>query len=114
MPRIRLGALEAKFVSDARVVGHPQVNPDWDMRIGQVSLQEEIDCSRVLQITSILISRGVFVCAPWKTLSRLWCCVIRIGMMRPIESSNLRVDGIIETCINVAEINRAREFYQLL
>jgi catechol 2,3-dioxygenase-like lactoylglutathione lyase family enzyme len=35
-------------------------------------------------------------------------------MMRPIESSNLRVDGIVETCINVAEINRAREFYQLL
>ena len=34
--------------------------------------------------------------------------------MRPIESSNLRVDGIVETCINVAEINRAREFYQLL
>jgi len=35
-------------------------------------------------------------------------------MKRPIESSNLRVDGIVETCINVAEINRAREFYQLL
>lgn len=35
-------------------------------------------------------------------------------MMRPIESSNLRVDGIVETCINVAEINRAREFYQLV
>jgi hypothetical protein len=35
-------------------------------------------------------------------------------MMRPIESSNLRVDGIVETCINVAEINRSREFYQLL
>jgi catechol 2,3-dioxygenase-like lactoylglutathione lyase family enzyme len=34
--------------------------------------------------------------------------------MRPIESSNLRVDGIVETCINVAEINRAREFYQLV
>ena len=34
--------------------------------------------------------------------------------MRPIESSNLRVDGIVETCINVADINRAREFYQLL
>jgi hypothetical protein len=28
-------------------------------------------------------------------------------MMRPIESSNLRVDGIVETCINVAEINRS-------
>ncbi len=35
-------------------------------------------------------------------------------MMRPIESSNLKVDGIVETCINVAEINRAREFYQSL
>jgi hypothetical protein len=35
-------------------------------------------------------------------------------MMRPIESSNLRVDGIVETCINVAEINRASEFYQSL
>ena len=35
-------------------------------------------------------------------------------MMRPIESSDLRVDGIVETCINIAEINRAREFYQLL
>ena len=34
--------------------------------------------------------------------------------MRPSESSNLRVDGIVETCINVAEINRAREFYQSL
>jgi len=32
--------------------------------------------------------------------------------MRPIKSSNVRVDGIVETCINVAEINRAREFYQ--
>ena len=32
--------------------------------------------------------------------------------MRPIESSNARVNGIVETCINVAEINRAREFYQ--
>jgi catechol 2,3-dioxygenase-like lactoylglutathione lyase family enzyme len=35
-------------------------------------------------------------------------------MMRPIESSNLRVAGIVETCINVAEIDRAREFYQSL
>jgi catechol 2,3-dioxygenase-like lactoylglutathione lyase family enzyme len=34
--------------------------------------------------------------------------------MRPSESSNLQVDGIVETCINVAEINRAREFYQSL
>ena len=24
------------------------------------------------------------------------------------------MDGIVETCINVAEINRAREFYQSL
>jgi catechol 2,3-dioxygenase-like lactoylglutathione lyase family enzyme len=28
--------------------------------------------------------------------------------------SNLQVRGIVETCINVAEINRAREFYQSL
>lgn len=35
-------------------------------------------------------------------------------MARPIESPNLRVNGIIETCINVAEINRARQFYQSL
>ena len=34
--------------------------------------------------------------------------------MRPIESSNLRVERIVETCINVAEINRALEFYQSL
>ena len=34
--------------------------------------------------------------------------------MRLFESSNLRVDGIVETCINVAEINRARQFYQSL
>jgi catechol 2,3-dioxygenase-like lactoylglutathione lyase family enzyme len=35
-------------------------------------------------------------------------------MMSPLESSNLQVYGIVETCINVAEINRAREFYQSL
>jgi hypothetical protein len=35
-------------------------------------------------------------------------------MMTPIENSNLQLDGIVETCINVAEINRAREFYQSL
>ena len=34
--------------------------------------------------------------------------------MRPIESSSLRVNGIVETCTNVAEINRGREFYQFL
>ena len=34
--------------------------------------------------------------------------------MTPIENSNLQLDGIVETCINVAEINRAREFYQSL
>lgn len=28
--------------------------------------------------------------------------------------SNLQVRGIVETCINVADINRAREFYQSL
>ena len=40
--------------------------------------------------------------------------ILKLEMMRPIESSNLQVDGIVETCINVAEINRAREFYQSL
>jgi catechol 2,3-dioxygenase-like lactoylglutathione lyase family enzyme len=29
-------------------------------------------------------------------------------------ASNLQVRGIVETCINVAEIHRAREFYQSL
>ena len=43
----------------------------------------------------------------------LWC-VVKSEMMRLIESSNLQVDRIVETCINVAEINRAREFYQSL
>jgi catechol 2,3-dioxygenase-like lactoylglutathione lyase family enzyme len=40
--------------------------------------------------------------------------LLKLEMVRPIESSNLQVHGIVETCINVAEINRAREFYQLL
>jgi catechol 2,3-dioxygenase-like lactoylglutathione lyase family enzyme len=40
--------------------------------------------------------------------------LLKLEMMRPIESSSLRVGGIVETCINVAEINRAREFYQSL
>jgi catechol 2,3-dioxygenase-like lactoylglutathione lyase family enzyme len=40
--------------------------------------------------------------------------LLELEMMRPIESSNLRVEGIVETCINVAEINRALEFYQSL
>jgi catechol 2,3-dioxygenase-like lactoylglutathione lyase family enzyme len=31
-----------------------------------------------------------------------------------MSTSNLQVRGIVETCINVAEINRAREFYQSL
>src|SRR4029077_8948861 len=39
---------------------------------------------------------------------------LKLEIMRPIESSNLQVDRIVETCINVAEINRAREFYQSL
>jgi catechol 2,3-dioxygenase-like lactoylglutathione lyase family enzyme len=40
--------------------------------------------------------------------------LLKLERMRPIESSNLQVDGIVETCINVAEINPAREFYQSL
>jgi catechol 2,3-dioxygenase-like lactoylglutathione lyase family enzyme len=40
--------------------------------------------------------------------------LLKLEMMRPIESSNLRVERIVETCINVAEINRALEFYQSL
>ena len=40
--------------------------------------------------------------------------LLKLEMMKQIEISNLRVDGIVETCINVAEINRAREFYQFL
>jgi len=40
--------------------------------------------------------------------------LLKLEMIRPIESSNLQVGGIVETCINVAEINRAREFYQSL
>jgi catechol 2,3-dioxygenase-like lactoylglutathione lyase family enzyme len=51
--------------------------------------------------------------APFR-ISRPFGALLKSEMMRPIESSNLQVDGIVETCINVAEINRAREFYQLL
>ena len=40
--------------------------------------------------------------------------LLELEMMRPIESSNLWVVGIVETCINVADINRARQFYQSL
>jgi hypothetical protein len=40
--------------------------------------------------------------------------LLKLEMMRPIESSNLRVEGIVETCINVAEICPALEFYQSL
>jgi catechol 2,3-dioxygenase-like lactoylglutathione lyase family enzyme len=40
--------------------------------------------------------------------------LLELKIMRPIESSNLRVHGIVETCINVTEIDRAREFYQSL
>jgi len=39
------------------------------------------------------------------TLSRRGGVLLKLEMMRPIESSNLRVDRIV---------NRAREFYQLL
>ena len=51
-------------------------------------------------------SCGVRLAAPL-TLSRPRGVLLKLEMMRPIESSNLQVDGIVETCINVAEINRA-------
>jgi catechol 2,3-dioxygenase-like lactoylglutathione lyase family enzyme len=35
-------------------------------------------------------------------------------MTKPLANPHLQVHGIVETCINVAEIPRAREFYQLL
>ncbi len=35
-------------------------------------------------------------------------------MIKPLANSLLQVHGIVETCINVAEITRAREFYQSL
>ncbi len=44
------------------------------------------------------------------TISRPRGALLKLEIMRSIESSNLQVDGIVETCINVAEINRAREF----
>ena len=35
-------------------------------------------------------------------------------MIKPVADTHLQVHGIVETCINVAEIDRAREFYQSL
>jgi catechol 2,3-dioxygenase-like lactoylglutathione lyase family enzyme len=35
-------------------------------------------------------------------------------MIKPVADTQLQVHGIVETCINVADINRAREFYQSL
>jgi catechol 2,3-dioxygenase-like lactoylglutathione lyase family enzyme len=35
-------------------------------------------------------------------------------MIKPLTNPHLQVHGIVETCINVAEILRAREFYQSL
>ena len=35
-------------------------------------------------------------------------------MIKPLTNPHLQVHGIAETCINVAEILRAREFYQSL
>lgn len=35
-------------------------------------------------------------------------------MIKPLANPHLQVHGIVETCINVAEISRAREFYQSL
>lgn len=35
-------------------------------------------------------------------------------MIKPLAKSDLQVQGIVETCINVTEMNRAREFYQSL
>ena len=40
--------------------------------------------------------------------------LLRLEMINPLAKPNLQVRGIVETCINVAEINRAREFYQSL
>jgi catechol 2,3-dioxygenase-like lactoylglutathione lyase family enzyme len=48
------------------------------------------------------------------TTSRPPGALLKLKMMRSIETSNLQLDGIVETCINVAEINRARAFYQSL
>ena len=35
-------------------------------------------------------------------------------MNKPLANPHLQVNGIVETCINVAEIDRARKFYQSL
>jgi hypothetical protein len=67
----------------------------------------------VLHKRSTFIARAVFVCCAIE-ISRPRGGLLKLEMMRPIESSNLKVDGIVETCINVAEISRAREFYQSL
>jgi catechol 2,3-dioxygenase-like lactoylglutathione lyase family enzyme len=56
----------------------------------------------------------MFVCCAIDAFPHGRLALLKLEMMRPIESSNLRVAGIVETCINVAEIDRAREFYQSL
>jgi len=48
-------------------------------------------------MTSTFISRVVLVAAPL-TLSRPCGVLLELEIMRAIESSNLRVDGIVETC----------------
>lgn len=40
--------------------------------------------------------------------------LLNFGMIKPLPNAHLRVNGIVETCINVAEIDRARKFYQNL
>jgi catechol 2,3-dioxygenase-like lactoylglutathione lyase family enzyme len=38
--------------------------------------------------------------------------LLQLEIVKSIERAELQVLGIVETCINVAEIDRAREFYQ--
>ena len=40
--------------------------------------------------------------------------LLNFGMIKPLANSHLQVNGIVETCINVAEIDRARNFCQSL
>jgi hypothetical protein len=51
----------------------------------------------VSHMTSTFISRAVLVAAPL-TFSRPCGVLLELEIMRAIESSNLRVDGIVETC----------------
>ena len=63
---------------------------------------------------STFISGAVFLCCAVDDFPPCDALLKLKIMMTPIENSNLQLDGIVETCINVAEINRAREFYQSL